>query len=84
MFVASVSADVSACWLIRHRIWDACPEGRFDPRNFRHRRALDESEPLDDPELEHWRQIVVSHRRLGDRAWAAPALRRFAQLIEGG
>jgi hypothetical protein len=55
--------------------------GTFDPRNWRHRRALDESGPLDDPELEAARQHVLAYRRTGDRAWAAPALREFARLV---
>jgi hypothetical protein len=35
----------------------------FNPRNFRHRRALDESGPLDDRELEEARRALVSYRR---------------------
>jgi hypothetical protein len=56
-------------------------EGRFDPTNWRHRRALDESSPLEDPELEAARRNVLSYRRTGDRAWGAWALREFARLI---
>jgi hypothetical protein len=56
-------------------------ERRFDPTNWRHRRALDESGPLADPELEQRRQLVLSYRRVGDRSWAAPALRDFARLV---
>ncbi|HKH28384.1 MAG TPA: hypothetical protein VKA61_08605 [Sphingomicrobium sp.] len=54
----------------------------FDPGNFRHRRALDESGPLEDPELEEHRQIVLALRRVGGaRVRAAEALREFAQVI---
>jgi hypothetical protein len=60
---------------------DLIAAGTFDPRNHRHRRALDESGPLEDPELEAMRRNVVSYRRTGDRAWGAPALRHFARLV---
>jgi hypothetical protein len=56
--------------------------GRFDPGNFRHRRALDESGPLADPELEQAREIVISLRRYGDvKVRAAETLREFARLV---
>jgi hypothetical protein len=56
--------------------------GRFDPGNFRHRRALDESGPLDDPELEAARQHALDFRRHGGgRVQAAIALQEFAQAV---
>ena len=55
--------------------------GTFDEGNWRHRRALDESGPLDDPELERARQNVVDLRRMGARVRAAQELRRFAGLV---
>lgn len=60
---------------------DLVAAGTFDPRNHRHRRALDESEPLDDPELEQYRRFVLSCRRVSDRAMGASALREFARLV---
>jgi len=54
-------------------------EGRFDPSNHRHRRALDESGPLTDPELEAVRESVVFLRGArGGRVRAAEELQRFA------
>jgi hypothetical protein len=55
--------------------------GRFDPENFRHRRILDESEPLADPVLEEARRIAVVQRRMGNRREAPWALRDFARLV---
>jgi hypothetical protein len=58
---------------------------RFDESNWRHRRALDESEPLDDPELEEARQLVLELRGLsGTKIRAAEELRRFAELVARG
>ena len=57
-------------------------EHRFDPGNHRHRRALDESLPLEDPQLEAARENVVELRRLGSRVRAAEKLRVFAELVE--
>jgi hypothetical protein len=54
----------------------------FDPANHRHRRALDESGPLADPELERARQHVLDLRGLGDaRVRAAEGLAEFARLV---
>jgi hypothetical protein len=57
--------------------------GGFDAGNHRHRRALDESEPLADPELEHLRQIVVRLRgdRIPSKFRAAEALQKFARAV---
>jgi hypothetical protein len=56
--------------------------GRFDESNWRHRRALDESGPLSDPELELQRQHVVDLRgSFGGRVRAAQELREFARLV---
>jgi hypothetical protein len=58
-------------------------ERRFDKDNFRHRRALDESEPLADPLLEAARREAVEFRRFRDaRVRAAEKLERFAELVE--
>jgi len=58
-------------------------EGRFDPANFRHRRALDESGPLTDPELEAVRERVVFLRGArGGRVRAAVELQRFARMVD--
>ena len=53
--------------------------GTFDPSNFRHRRALDESGPLDDPELDRARRLVLSLRGTRARVRAAKALQDFAR-----
>jgi hypothetical protein len=59
-------------------------EHRFDPSNFRHRRALDESGPLGDPELELARQHVLDLRGVGGaRVRGAEALQEFAPLMAG-
>ena len=58
-------------------------ERRFDAGNHRHRRALDESGPLEDPTLEAARENVVELRRVGSRVRAAEKLRVFADLVEG-
>jgi hypothetical protein len=57
--------------------------GRFDAGNHRHRRALDTSGPLSDPELEKKRQIVVSLRldRVPSKFRAAEALQEFARAV---
>jgi hypothetical protein len=60
---------------------DFVAAGTFNPTNHRHRRALDESGPMDDPELEAARMSLLSYRRTSDRAWGAPALRDFARLV---
>lgn len=58
-------------------------ERRFDKDNFRHRRALDESTPLEDPKLEAARREAVEFRRFRDaRVRAAEKLERFAELVE--
>jgi hypothetical protein len=55
---------------------------RFNPGNFRHRRALDESGPLDDAGLEAQRQTVLWLRGArGGRVRAAAELQRFARLV---
>jgi hypothetical protein len=61
-------------------------EGRtFDPGNHRHRRALDESGPLADPELEAARQHVLYFRLDGGGKFeAARALQAFAELVARG
>jgi hypothetical protein len=56
--------------------------GRFDAGNHRHRRALDESGPLEDPKLEAARENAVELRRMGARVRAAEKLRLFAELVE--
>jgi hypothetical protein len=56
----------------------------FDPSNFRHRKALDESGPLDDPELEGARRHVLDLRGVGAaRVRGAEALQEFARLVAG-
>jgi hypothetical protein len=55
--------------------------GVFDPRNFRHRRAFDESGPLADLELEAARERVIVCRRVGDRALGATLLREFGRMV---
>jgi len=58
-------------------------DGRFDAANFRHRRALDESGPLDDPELEAVRESVVFLRGArGGRVRAAVELQRFGRMVD--
>jgi hypothetical protein len=57
-------------------------EHRFDAGNHRHRRALHESGPLEDPQLEAARENVVELRRMGARVRAAERLRAFAELVE--
>lgn len=57
-------------------------EHRFDPGNHRHRRALDESGPLEDPELERARLHVLSLRGTdGAKVRGAEALQEFARLV---
>lgn len=60
---------------------DLVAAGVFDPRNFRHRRALDESGPLANPELEAARERALVCRRVGDRALGATLLRDFSRLV---
>jgi hypothetical protein len=61
---------------------DLVAERRFDASNFRHRRALDESGPLADTELDEARQVVLYLRGVGGaRVRAAEALREFARLV---
>jgi hypothetical protein len=62
---------------------DLVEAGNFDPTNFRHRRALDESEPLADPELEELRQEAVWFRqqRIPSKYRAAETLLDFAQAV---
>jgi hypothetical protein len=45
---------------------------RFDEANHRHRRALDQSGPLADPELERARQHSLDLRGVGARACGPP------------
>lgn len=59
---------------------DLVAAGTFDPANFRHRRALDESGPLDDRELEAARRNVLAYRRTGDRLGSVGAA-RSARLV---
>ena len=57
-------------------------EHRFDEGNHRHRRALDESGPLTEPELERARQHALSLRGLGGaKVRGAEALQEFARLV---
>ena len=59
-------------------------EHRFDEGNFRHRRALDKSGPLDDRELEGARRHVLDLRGpRGARVRGAEALQEFARLVAG-
>jgi len=57
--------------------------GVFDAANWRHRRALDESEPLEgDPELEDLRRHVLYFRGRNDAKFrGAEVLRRFARAV---
>jgi hypothetical protein len=56
--------------------------GRFRPEQWRHRRALDESGPLADPELEAARQHALRFRLDGGGKFeAARALQEFAELV---
>jgi hypothetical protein len=56
--------------------------GTFDPTNFRHRRALDESGPLSDPAMERARRHVRSLRgSTGAKVSAAKALQEFARTV---
>ena len=57
-------------------------EHRFDPGNHRHRRCLDESGPLEDPELEEaGLQRAQPARHLGAKVRGAEALQEFARLV---
>jgi hypothetical protein len=57
---------------------------RFDESNWRHRRALDESGPLDDPTLEAARRHVLYFRLDGGGKFeGARALQEFAELVQG-
>ena len=69
----------------RLTLQDLVDHGAFDPTNFRHRRALDEStEPLDDPELEELRQMALWHRGRNDaKTMGAERLRNFADAVSG-
>jgi hypothetical protein len=61
---------------------EALVAGRtFNPDNWRHRRALDESSPLADPEVEEARRRAQVCRRVGDRADGPLWLREFARLV---
>jgi hypothetical protein len=55
--------------------------GTFDSGNHRHRRALDESGPVDDPELEAARLHVCELRAGGAKVRGAAALQAFAELV---
>lgn len=59
-------------------------EHRFDPGNHRHRRALDESGPLADPQLEEARQQALYFRGLkwDGKVRGSEALQAFASLVE--
>jgi hypothetical protein len=62
---------------------DLVERGTFDASNFRHRRCLDESGPLDDPELEDARLLVLRLRGVGGaKVRAAETLQEFARLVE--
>jgi len=66
----------------RLRLEDLVEAGVFDVGNHRHRRALDESEPLDDPELEELRQLALWHRDRNDaKTMGAERLRQFADAV---
>ena len=57
--------------------------GTFNPGNHRHRRALDESGPLDNETLEAARQLALDLRgRGGAKQMAARRLQEFAALVE--
>jgi hypothetical protein len=61
-------------------------EHRFDADNHRHRRALDESGSLEDPQLEAARQQALSFRRplkWDGRGRGPEALQAFADLVNG-
>jgi len=61
---------------------DLVSAGVFDPTNFRHRRCLDESEPLEDPELEELRQMALWHRGRNDtKTMGAERLQNFADAV---
>jgi hypothetical protein len=61
---------------------DLVERGTFDAGNHRHRRALDESGPLENPELEQARQHVLALRGVRDgRVRGAEALQEFARLL---
>ena len=56
--------------------------GTFDAGNHRHRRALDESGPLEDPKLEAVRQCAVDLRGGGGaKQMAARRLREFEEQV---
>jgi hypothetical protein len=60
-------------------------EQRFDASNWRHRRALDESEPLDDPVLEAARLRALQFRGYSDaKVLSAAALREFEDAVTSG
>ena len=66
----------------RLRLEDLVEAGVFDVGNHRHRRALDESEALDDPELEELRQLALWHRgRNYGKTMGAERLRQFADAV---
>lgn len=71
----------------RHRVTleQLVTEHRFDAGNHRHRRALDESQPLEDPQLEEARQQALAFRldRWGGRGRGPEALTKFAELVNG-
>jgi hypothetical protein len=61
---------------------DLVERGTFDPGNHRHRRCLDESGPLADPELEEARRLVLQLRGVdGARVRAAETLEEFSRLV---
>jgi len=62
---------------------DLVEAGVFDVGNHRHRRALDDSEALDDPELEELRQLARSFRtgRNDAKTRGAEVLRQFADAV---
>jgi hypothetical protein len=60
---------------------DLVAEGRFDPTNWRHLRALDESGPLEDPALEALRRRVMTYRRMSNRRESAFWLRELERRV---
>jgi len=61
---------------------DLVAAGVFDPANFRHRRALDVSQPLEGPALEELRQHALYYRGMNEaRVRGGEVLRRFAEAV---
>lgn len=65
----------------RLHLQDLVAAGVFDASNWRHRKALDESEPLEHPELEELRRHALSYRDRNDADERDKALREFAAHV---